>query len=123
MKLREVLAEETMPKYVKIGFSEKPIPLDELEPLLTEFEERIRRYIRSKVGRRIDELEIIVEASIDEDNTLTVKVDASITGRFIAPYSYDEVLAEAIEEAGNWLESKLRQLLSSSDKEEREDNK
>ena len=100
-----------MPRVVEIGFSKRPIPLDQLEDLLVEFEERIRKYLRSRVGRRIDELDIIVEADISGDNTLTIKVDARVTGRFIAPYTYDEILAEAIEEAGKWLEEQLRRIV------------
>ncbi len=103
------LADRAMARVVEIGFSRHPLSLDELEELLVEFEERIRSSIRKKLKRRIDELEIVVEADIASDGTLTVRVDTRVTGRFIAPYSYDEVVAEAIDEAASWLEERLRE--------------
>ncbi len=95
-------------RVVDIGLRLSGIDEAVLEELLVGFEERIRRGIEERVGRRLDEMEIIVEADYGGGGELTVKVDVRVTGRLIAPLSYDEVVAEAIEEAAEWLERQLR---------------
>ncbi len=98
-----------MPREVDVGLQEAPLTPEELERLLTGFEERIRRALRRRLGRRLEELEILVEAVLLEGGRgLRVRVDARARGRQIAPLSYDEVLAEAIDEAARWLEEALR---------------
>jgi len=94
-------------RVVEIGIAGK-LTSDELEELLLEFEKIIRRDIEQKLRRRLDELEVIVEGEIEEDGKLNVRVDVRATGRVIAPLSYEEVLAEAIEKAARWLEAELR---------------
>jgi len=92
-----------------VGLEERPISVDEVEALLEGFEERIRRYLRRRLGRRLEELEIVVDAELlDGGRRLLLRVDARAAGRLIAPFSYDEVLAEAIDEAARWLERRLR---------------
>ena len=94
-------------RVVELGIAGK-LTSEELEELLLEFEKIIRRDIEQKLRRRLDELEVIVEGEIEEDGKLNVRVDVRATGRVIAPLSYEEVLAEAIEKAARWLETELR---------------
>ena len=94
---------------VDVGLGEAPLSPEELEELLEGFEERILSYLRKRLGRRLDELDLVVEASLSEGGRrLSLRVDLRAAGRLIAPFSYDEVLAEAVEEAGGWLQEQLR---------------
>lgn len=98
-----------MARETVVGLEERPLGLEELEALLEGFEERLRRRLRRALGRRLEELELVVEAELAEDGRrLRIRVDARAAGRLIAPFSYDEVLAEAIDEAAEWLERRLR---------------
>jgi len=98
-----------MPREVDVGLREAPLTPEELEHLLSGFEDRIRRVLRRRLGRRLEELEIVIQAELTGGGRgLRVRVDARARGRQIAPFSYDEVLAEAIDEAARWLEEALR---------------
>ncbi len=81
---------------------------EELEELLSGFEEVLRRGVTERLRRRLRELDILVEGEVAEDGTLRVRVDVSARGLPVPPLTYDEVLAEAIREAEGWLESELR---------------
>ena len=94
-------------RVVELGIAGKITP-EEFEELLLEFERIVRRGIEQRLRRRLDELEVIVEGEIEENGKLNVRVDVRASGRVIAPLSYEEVLAEAIEEAARWLEAELR---------------
>lgn len=94
-------------RVVELGIAGKIAP-EEFEELLLEFERIVRRGIEQRLRRRLDELEVIVEGEIEENGKLNVRVDVRASGRVIAPLSYEEVLAEAIEEAARWLEAELR---------------
>ena len=94
-------------KYVEIGLQDK-IDSGMLEEVLSGFEDRIRGFIESKARRRIDELELVIDAEYTSSSGLVIRVDAKISGRLIAPLSYDELLAEALDYAGEWLEEELR---------------
>ena len=94
-------------KYVEIGLKEK-ISLKDLEELLEGFEERIRRNLEKRARRRLEELDILVKADY-RDGEFTVEVDIRAIGRLVAPFSYDELLAEALSDASTWLERKLRE--------------
>ena len=105
-------------RIVNVGLAEKPIDMEELEELLTIFEEKLRSRIEEALGRRLEELDLVVKADVEEGGLLSVNVDVRATGRFIAPLSYDEVLAEAIDEAAKWLEERLRSRRASGEGKE-----
>jgi len=93
-----------------VGLGESPLGVEEAAALLEEFEERLWRHLRRRLGRRLEELEVVAGAELLEGGRrLRVWVDARAAGRLIAPFSYDEVLAEAIDEAARWLERRLRE--------------
>lgn len=98
-----------LPRVVHVGLSGVRLTEETLGALLSGFEERIREYLRRRLRRRIDEFEIVVSGEYDGEK-LDVTVDVRVVGRVIAPISYEEVLAEAIEEAGRWLEEQLRRV-------------
>ena len=102
-------------KYTEVGLSEKPLTLEELESLLVIFESRILSYIRRRLGRRVEDLGLVINAELSEEGrVLRLTVDVRASGRQIAPISYDEVLAEAIEDAARKLESELKKRRGSS---------
>ncbi|MET1101417.1 MAG: DUF3194 domain-containing protein [Pyrodictiaceae archaeon] len=103
---------KTNRKFVDVKLRLKPLSVEEAEDILVGLEERIRSFLVKKLRRRLDELDIIVKADY-EGGELTVNVDVRVVGRVIAPLSYDEVVAEAIDEAARWLEAKLRSRLDS----------
>jgi len=101
---------------VDVGLGERPLTPEELEELLEGFERRLLRALRRRLGRRLEELDVVVEAELSPDGrSLRVRVDARAAGRLIAPLSYDEVLAEAIDEAGRWLQERLLQRRAAED--------
>ena len=82
---------------------------DELEELLAGFEERLLAHLGRRLGRRLRGLSVIVGASLEDGGRrLELRVEVSAEGRQIAPLSYEELLAEAIEEAAGWLEARLK---------------
>jgi ribosome-associated translation inhibitor RaiA len=94
---------------VRVGLEFKPLTLEEVEELLSGFEQVLRESLEEKLGRRLESLDVIVEAELSPDGKeLNLSVDVRATGRLIAPLSYDEVVAEAIDAAARWLERKLR---------------
>ncbi len=96
-------------KYAEVGLSKRPLTLEELEDLLVMFESRILGYIRKKLGRRVEDLDLVINAELfEEGRVLRLTVNIRALGRQIAPISYDEVLAEAIEDAAKYLESELK---------------
>ncbi|BEP18477.1 hypothetical protein PYJP_18290 [Pyrofollis japonicus] len=98
-----------MPKTISVGLEENPINEDELEEILVELEKRIRSVLEDKLRRRLDELEIIISGELRRGGReLDIVVDVKATGRVVAPFSYDEVIAEAIDGAVKWLEERLR---------------
>ena len=98
-----------MPRVVHVGLSGVRLSEELLGELLSGFEERIREHLRRRLRRRIDEFDIVVRGEYDGEK-LDVLVDVRVVGKVIAPISYEEVLAEAIEEAGRWLEEQLRRV-------------
>lgn len=104
-------------RVVELGIAGKITP-EEFEELLLEFERIVRRGIEQRLRRRLDELEVIVEGEIEENGKLNVRVDVRASGRVIAPLSYEEVLAEAIEEAARWLEAELRSRVAERESKE-----
>ncbi len=99
-----------MPKTISVGLEHSPLSEDELEEILVELEKHIRREIENRVKRRLDELEIIITADLKKQGReLDLAVDVKATGRVIAPLSYDEIIAEAINEAVTWLAKRLRE--------------
>lgn len=97
-----------MGRVVEVGLSERPLSVEELEELLVGFERRVLGFLRRRLGRRLEDLELVVDAELSPDGRrLSLRVEARAVGRLIAPLSYDEVLAEAIEEAGRWLQERL----------------
>lgn len=97
-----------MPRVIEVGLSARRVSEEELAALLEEFEERIRSHLRRRLRRRIDEFDIVVLGHY-HDGVLDLTVDVRVVGKSIGPLSYEEVIAEAIEEAGQWLESRLRE--------------
>ena len=97
-------------KPVRVGLGENPLTPGELEEILAGFEQVLVRTLRRLLGRRLDYYHLIVEAQLSPDGrSLEVSVDLTAAGRQIAPASYEEVLAEAIDEAARWLEARLRE--------------
>jgi hypothetical protein len=97
-----------MPREVDVGLSEEPLDSEEALALLEMFEERLVRVLRKKLGRRLQDLDLVIEAELDEGGRrLSLRVDLRAAGRLIAPVSYDEVVAEAIDEAARWLQEQL----------------
>ncbi|RUM46803.1 MAG: hypothetical protein DSY37_04395 [Hyperthermus sp.] len=97
-------------RVVDVGLSCKPLSVDELEALLEGVEERVRGVLRRILGRRLTGFEITVEGRLYGDGKgLTVSVEVFAEGRQIAPISYEELVAEAIDEAARWLYERLRQ--------------
>ncbi len=98
-----------MPRAIVVGLDRKPLSEEEAEQLLLEFESKLREYLEERLGRRLESLDVIVEGELSPDGReFRVSVDVRATGRLIAPLSYDEVVAEAIDAAARWLERKLR---------------
>jgi hypothetical protein len=94
---------------IVVGLSDNPLSQDELEELLLDVERTVRDHIRKVAGRRVDELDIIVLGDLLDGGTrLRVLVDVRVVGRHIAPLSYDELLAEAIDAASRKLHELLR---------------
>jgi len=104
-------------RVIELGIAGK-ITSEELEELLLEFEKLIRKAIWQRLRRRLDELEVVVEGEIEDNGGLNVRVDVRISGRVIAPLSYEEVLAEAIEKATRWLEAELRSRVAKRESKE-----
>jgi hypothetical protein len=96
-------------RIVRVGLESKPLTLEELESLLLGFERVLRETLEDRLGRRLEHLDIVVQADLSPDGReLRLSVDVRATGRLIAPLSYDEVVAEAIDAAARWLERRLR---------------
>ncbi|WP_167827764.1 hypothetical protein [Pyrolobus fumarii] len=105
-----------MPRVINVGLERIKLNEDILAELMAGVEERIRSYLRRKLRRRVDEFEIIVRGEYKGDE-LDVLVDVRVVGKAIGPISYEEVIAEAIEEAGRWLEERLRALRGGAERE------
>ncbi|ALL02031.1 hypothetical protein Pyrde_1988 [Pyrodictium delaneyi] len=98
-----------MPRIVSVGLEEKPLTPEELEKLLAGVERIVSKHLERVLRRRLEELDLIVEGELSPDGkSLRINIDVRVTGRLIAPLSYDEVVAEAIDEAARWLEEQLR---------------
>jgi len=98
-----------MPRVVSVGLDAKPLTLEEFEELLAGVERIVSTRLEKTLRRRLEELDIIVEGELSPDGrSLRVYIDVRVAGRLIAPLSYDEVVAEAIDEAARWLEERLR---------------
>ncbi|ABM80436.1 hypothetical protein [Hyperthermus butylicus] len=102
-----------MPRVIDVGLGKKPLSLEELEEILGEVERMLSRELEERLGRRLEELDIVVEGVLSPDGrNLQILIDVRATGRLIAPLSYDEVVAEAIDAAAKWLERRLRSRLA-----------
>ncbi len=98
-----------MGRVVEVGLAERPLDPAKLEELLVGFEERLRKGVERRLRRRLRSMSILVKAELLEGGRrLQLWVEAEAAGRLIAPFSYEEVLAEAIDEAARWLEERLR---------------
>ena len=98
-----------MARIVRVGLESKPLTVEEAELLLTEFERVLRETLEDRLGRRLEHLDVVVEAELSPNGReLRLSVDVRAAGRLIAPPSYDEVVAEAIDAAARWLERRLR---------------
>lgn len=99
-----------MPKTISIGLGEHPLRSEELEEILIGLEKRIREGVEKRLRRRLDELEIVITADLKNGGReLDIAVDVKATGRVVAPLSYDEIVAEAIDEAVEWLAKRLQE--------------
>jgi len=107
-----------LPRVIDVGLSRKPLTPEEVEDLLLGFERVLREFLEERLGRRLEHLDITVEAEVSPDGkSLRVAVDVRATGRLIAPLSYDEVVAEAIDAAARWLEHRLRSRVAEGEDE------
>ncbi len=98
-----------MSQALSIGLNECPFTTDELEALGVKLEEVIRFKLREKLRRRIEDLFITINLITEEHGRkLSVKIDVFVSGKQIAPLTYDEIVAEAISEATKWLADYLR---------------
>ena len=96
-------------KSFSIGLGRCPINTDELEILGVKLEEIIRLKLRKKLRRRVEDLFITINLVTEEHGRkLSVRIDVYVSGKQIAPLTYDEVVAEAISEATKWLADYLR---------------
>ncbi len=110
-----------MARIVRVGLEEgAKIEPSTLEELLVEFEERIRKAIVSKTKRRLESLDILIKATYKDRKELLIEVDIRAGGKLIAPLSYDELLAEALSEAGAWLEREIRRAVISGNRGSKE---
>lgn len=110
-----------MPKTINIGLEDQPLRSEELEDILVGLEERIREGIEKRLRRRLDEFEIVITADLKNGGKrLDIVVDVKATGRVVAPLSYDEIIAESIDEAVEWLAERLRKRVL--ERESRETN-
>lgn len=110
-----------MARIVRVGLEKgAKIEPSTLEELLVEFEERIRKAIVSKTKRRLESLDILIKATYKDRKELLIEVDIRAGGKLIAPLSYDELLAEALSEAGAWLEREIRRAVISGNRGSKE---
>ncbi|KSW11445.1 hypothetical protein CF15_00895 [Pyrodictium occultum] len=108
-----------MARVVSVGLEKKPLSPEELERLLSGVERVIAEALERRLRRRLDEMDVIVEGELSPNGrSLKVYIDVRVTGRLIAPLSYDEVVAEAIDEAGRWLYEQLRSRAAEGEDEE-----
>jgi len=97
-----------MARVISVRLEEHPLSDEELEQLLLELERRVRSAIERRLRRRLDELDIVITADLKNGGRgLDLLVDVRAVGRIVAPMSYDEIVAEAIDEAVNWLAETL----------------
>lgn len=94
------------PKVMEVGLELESISLDFLQEVAVLMENTIREYIESKLGRRLEQLNIIVNVEIDD--SLNITVDAEIHGKSRGRIDYNLLLEEAIKEAYKVVEEELR---------------
>ena len=85
------------PKVIELGLDLTSISTDFLQDLALAVENTIRKYVESKLGRRLEQLNIIVNVEVDD--SLKIIVDVELLGKSRGRIDYDTVLNEAINEA------------------------
>ena len=85
------------PKVIELGLDLTNISTDFLQDLALVVENTIREYVESKLGRRLEQLNIIVNVEVND--SLRIIVDVELLGRSRGRIDYDVLLDEAIKEA------------------------
>ena len=106
------------PKTILIGINFQNLTSDFIQRLGELMEEEIRRYILKRIGRRLDNFDIIVK--IEASDMLRISVDVGVVGR--GRFEYDILLDEAIKEAYSKVEEVLRNEASIQSRRTKEDD-
>lgn len=85
------------PKVIELGLDLTSISTDFLQDLALVVENTIREYVESKLGRRLEQLNIIVNVEVND--SLRIIVDVELLGKSRGRIDYDVLLDEAIKEA------------------------
>lgn len=94
------------PRIIEVGLELENISLDFLQKIAILMENTIREYIGSRLGRRLEQLNIIVNTEVND--SLKIIVDVEIYGKSKGRIDYNLLLEEAIEEAYKVVEEELR---------------
>lgn len=84
-------------KVIGLGLDLTSISTDFLQDLALAVENTIRKYVESKLGRRLEQLNIIVNVEVND--SLRIIVDVELLGKSRGRIDYDTLLDEAIKEA------------------------
>jgi len=85
------------PKVIELGLDLTSISTDFLQDLALVVENTIREYVESELGRRLEQLNIIVNVEVND--SLRIIVNVELLGKSRGRIDYDVLLDEAIKEA------------------------
>ncbi len=104
------------PRIIELGLNLKEFSINSLQEIAEIVENTVREYISQKLGRRLDQLNVIVKAEISD--VLRVTVDVEVIGRSKGQLNFDVLVEEAIKEAY----SRIEEVLKDAAKESRREN-
>ncbi len=105
-----------MPKIVELGLDLDKITTEKLEEIATIMESHIREYIFSKLGSRLEQLNITL--SLDVADVLRIRVEVEIIGKSRGRIDYDALIDEAIRDAYKRIEEVLKNSVKGNKRED-----
>ncbi len=106
-----------MSKFIKLNLELEKLTDELLEELAIKVEETIVKLLSKRLGRRIDDFNIIV--NIEKEDIVTLTISLEVTGRSRGRINYETVVEEALNTAYKLFEKELRRFVKGSSKAER----
>ncbi len=94
------------PRVMELGLNLKEFSISSLQEIAEIVENTVREYISQKLGRRLDQLNVIVKTEVND--VLRVTVDVELIGRSKGRLDFNTLIEEAIREAYSRVEEVLR---------------